>query len=276
MAEGRMLKKRISKSQKFAALKNDKARVLYLLLLPHVDVNGRFEADLNVIKGSVCPYVESLTIKSIGACLRKLHEVGLVFVYEIAGEKYLQVYRFHDFNRVDPKKETNPHIPEPTPAQLQRSAIVTPAEVKLSKVKVKESISKDKYMDFVFLSLEEHKKLIAQFGEKVTNEKLQSLNDYIGSKGVAYKSHYHTILSWSRKDDPKNPEQPKIKTCFHCRAVATKIFDNKGGKLNMCDECHGRLLAAPAFKTHQGKVIKKWALDKGQLESMIEKQKAKR
>jgi hypothetical protein len=33
-------------------------------------------------------------------------------------------------------------------------------------------------------------------------EKIERLNNYIGSSGKKYKSHYHTILNWSRNDPP--------------------------------------------------------------------------
>ena len=68
----------------------------------------------------------------------------------------------------------------------------------------KDPIAKTKFLDFVFLTEEEHKKLIEKFGEIGTQERIEKLNNYIGSKGKRYKSHYHTILSWEAKDKPKN------------------------------------------------------------------------
>ena len=141
MAEGRMLKKRVSKSTKFASLKSDKSRLLYLLLIPHLDVEGRFEANLSIVKGNICPYVSSLSERSIGHCLKDLHDSGLICVYEVDGEKFLQLMRFHDFNNVNPSKEAESHIPPPTPEQLQSNSRATPP-----KVEVKGSISKDKDM----------------------------------------------------------------------------------------------------------------------------------
>lgn len=64
---------------------------------------------------------------------------------------------------------------------------------------------KDKYMDFVFLSKEEHQKLIERFGELGVSERIAALNEGIGSKGYKYKSHYHTILSWERKNRGQKP-----------------------------------------------------------------------
>ncbi len=59
---------------------------------------------------------------------------------------------------------------------------------------------KQRYMDSVLLTLEEYEKLIKSFGEDKTKDYIENLNNYIGSKGKKYKSHYFTILNWSKKD----------------------------------------------------------------------------
>lgn len=53
----------------------------------------------------------------------------------------------------------------------------------------------------VKLSKEEHEKLVAEFGESGTKDKIESLSQYVASKGKKYSSHYATILSWERKND---------------------------------------------------------------------------
>jgi len=60
---------------------------------------------------------------------------------------------------------------------------------------------KQKYLDFVMLTDDEHKKLIEKIGQTETERYIERLNNYIGSKGKKYKSHYHTILNWSSKDN---------------------------------------------------------------------------
>ncbi|WBK39940.1 replisome organizer [PinkBerry-associated phage LS06-2018-MD08] len=60
---------------------------------------------------------------------------------------------------------------------------------------------KKKYLDFVKLKEEEHTKLVERYGKKITDEYIDRLNDYIGSKDKRYKSHYHTILAWIKKDN---------------------------------------------------------------------------
>lgn len=68
------------------------------------------------------------------------------------------------------------------------------------KEKIKEGTQKLKYLEFVFLSQEEYEKLISKFGKEAITAQITSLNNYIGSKGKRYKSHYHTILTWINKN----------------------------------------------------------------------------
>ena len=44
------------------------------------------------------------------------------------------------------------------------------------------------------------------YSYKTTKDFIERLNNYIGSTGKRYKSHYHTILNWYRKDGD-NKEQ---------------------------------------------------------------------
>ena len=80
---------------------------------------------------------------------------------------------------------------------------------------VKKNGSKKRYMNFVLLSDKEYAELVTRFGEKLTKQKKAALNDYIGSKGTRYKSHYHTILKWARRDNAK--PQGNASESFHER-----------------------------------------------------------
>jgi hypothetical protein len=75
---------------------------------------------------------------------------------------------------------------------------------RVDKIK-KEKEEKIKHGDFVSLTTEEHKKLITQFGESGTKERIENLNLYKGSKGVKYASDYLTILNWERKNAKSLP-----------------------------------------------------------------------
>ena len=72
-----------------------------------------------------------------------------------------------------------------------------------NKNKKEKKNKKIKHRAHVFLTEEEHKKLIEQLGEAKTNDMIERLDLYIGSKGDKYKSHYMTILNWLKMDKDK-------------------------------------------------------------------------
>ena len=57
-------------------------------------------------------------------------------------------------------------------------------------------MDKERFLDFVMLSEDEHQKLVNRFGGELTNKAIEKLNNYIGSTGKKYKSHYFTMLNW--------------------------------------------------------------------------------
>jgi hypothetical protein len=80
----------------------------------------------------------------------------------------------------------------------------------IDKIKIKKD--KDKYLDFVYLSKEEYKKLEDKLGKSKTDDYIEKLNTYIGSKGKNYKSHYFTILNWVKMEQDKKPKYKELPT----------------------------------------------------------------
>ena len=229
MAQGRMLKKRISKSRKFAALKSHNARLLYLMIYPHLDIEGRIEADPRLLKADVAPLL-NFSERKITEYLEDMHRVGLIILYtkEDNGDLCLECTKFKDFQVLRENKEAPSNIPAPSTGQVRELDGSSPA---LSKGKDKVKISKDKHKDFVFLSSDEYQKLIDELGEAQTKIWIEQLNNYIGSKGKKYQSHYHTILNWQRR---KNP--PIIKPTEEEAAAGEKReFEAKRNKIRQ--EC---------------------------------------
>lgn len=70
----------------------------------------------------------------------------------------------------------------------------------------KENNNKNLYLDFVYLTGEEYSKLEEKLWSKLTNELIEKLNNYIGSSGKKYKSHYYTILNWSKNEKVSNSD----------------------------------------------------------------------
>ena len=91
-----MIDKRISKSDKLAALPHDRSRVLYFMIYPHLDVKGRYSGDPRDIKEDCCPRL-SYSLKAIAESLVELHAVGLLVLYEVDSRPYVQYTRFEDF-----------------------------------------------------------------------------------------------------------------------------------------------------------------------------------
>ena len=135
MAKGRMLKTRIARSKKMGQLNDDSARLLYLMLLPHTDIKGRIEADPVLIRNFYMPYFLDWNESKIQTKLEDLHAVGLIVLYNIEDEQYLQFTRFEDFQSLRASRESESGIPEPPLQDNSRSAPAL-SKVKLSKVKL--------------------------------------------------------------------------------------------------------------------------------------------
>lgn len=214
MARGRFVSKSISVSKKFNDIpgKSGKLRrfpqLLYLMILPHADDYGRLQADPQTIKALCCPLF-SETIVQIETSLRILHDVGLVQWYEVDGNKFLQINNF-DEHQVGLHKRTSPKIPGPSgkfpeiPSEVNRSEVNNAVPGKPGNAKTDKKL----HLDYVLLTEEQHEALGKAMGA-LAEEYIARLNDYVGSKGVKYNSHYHTILNWWRKDGKPGPQARK-------------------------------------------------------------------
>lgn len=82
--------------------------------------------------------------------------------------------------------------------------------------KKEKKINKVQFGEFsnVKLSEIEHKKLIDQYGDRVTQDFIEKLDAYVESTGKKYKSHYATILNWIRKE-------PDIRKADHKKPIMT-------------------------------------------------------
>lgn len=66
---------------------------------------------------------------------------------------------------------------------------------------------KNKHMDFVMLTEEEYEKLVKAYPHTIQSY-IERLNNYIGSTGTKYKSHYFTLLNWIKRDKDNPPKAP--------------------------------------------------------------------
>ena len=132
-----MIDKRIAKSKKLAALKCDRSRVLYFMILPHLDVEGKFTGDPEEIKEDCCPKLK-YPIKKIAESIIELSDVGLLNLYEVDGLAFIQYTKFDDFQLgIRKDKEAPSRIPnqgrtkdEPTPSLYRSLSLMLRKESK--------------------------------------------------------------------------------------------------------------------------------------------------
>ena len=137
MPEGRMLKKVISTSKKLADLETNEARLLYTWLIPHLDIKGRFSADSFIVKGAIVPRLNSFTPENIKLYLQDMVKQDLILVYEINGDKFLQLKKFAEFQILNKSKEAGSHIPDPSGITIPPDSVLdnSGSSPALSKVK---------------------------------------------------------------------------------------------------------------------------------------------
>ena len=216
MPVGRIILKSISDSKKMSLLKTDGSRLLYTWLITHLDVNGCFSGDPQVINGKVFTRLKKSN-RTVEGYLEDLEKNNLIIRYNVNGDIFLNVPDFVEKQpSLNPKREGKTNIPIPTQDLLRNNSGITPLKDKLSKDNINISKDKDenkiKYLDFVFLIEEEYKKLIDKLGKDKTQIMIERLNGYIGQIGIKkaskkYVSHYHTILNWVRMEDGKKPKE---------------------------------------------------------------------
>lgn len=115
MARGRMIDKRISNSKKLGLI-SDKGRVLWFMIYPHLDRDGRIAFDdLGDLKAEIIPLFEKWSLKKITQALIELDNIGLIKLYSYQKKEIaVQYSRFRDFQTgMRYKREAKSIVPSP-------------------------------------------------------------------------------------------------------------------------------------------------------------------
>jgi len=179
------------------------------MILPHLDVEGRIEADPMLIKGHVLPLLK-WSSPTIQKCLEELHNAELVTLYDVDGDCFLQYERFNDFQIIRKDRESESIIPPP--GELQENSRRTPAlsKVKLSKRESKiQSKGKGEFPPTSVMVTDYAKEINYQLdGNKFC--------DYYAARcwklkgGMLMKDWRAAVRTWKRRDD----ETPKPETGY--------------------------------------------------------------
>jgi hypothetical protein len=134
-----------------------------------------------------------LSEQEIRTCLRNLTKLGNLTIKSTNRYSVITIVNWGDY-QVEQCESTNTS----TGSQPAGNQQVTTYKNERTKEQKKKPI-KNKYLDCVLLTEEEHTKLKVLFPSTL-DERIAKLDEYVMSVGKKYKSHYHTILTWARKD----------------------------------------------------------------------------
>jgi hypothetical protein len=133
-----MLSASLSQSRKFARLDNNNHRLMFVMLIPHVDEAGRHDAEPAILAGK-CYTTLGFTPDEIRIGLGDMSNVGLICLYEAHGDMFLEIVDFHTYQTIrrkdngEPVREAPSKIPPPcrrsTDTLLPQSSDSTAAEV---------------------------------------------------------------------------------------------------------------------------------------------------
>ena len=212
MARGRMIDKRISMSKKLGRV-HDKARVLYFMIYPHLDSEGRIKfEDIEDLRDEVLPKFKDWTFKKIAEALNELADVELIILYPDGRNIAMQFIRFEDFQSgLRKDREADSIVPEPP--EDSGAYRITPA-LSLSLSIRKEGRKEEKiYYDFDSSSWknikEKDKVLWAKAYPACDIEReLLAAADWLESNPTKKKSNYRAFISrWLRKQQDQGGSQ---------------------------------------------------------------------
>lgn len=108
-----MIDKRISLSKKLAAV-SDRAKVLWFMIYPHLDKEGKIAFDdLDDLRVECFPYFSRYTNKAVAKGLNELADVKLIILYPHDKKIALKFTRFNDFQTIREDREAKSEIPNP-------------------------------------------------------------------------------------------------------------------------------------------------------------------
>lgn len=126
---GRMLSASLSQSRKFARLDNHNHRLMFVMLIPHVDEAGRHDAEPAILAGK-CYTTLNFTPDEISIGLGDMSNVGLIRLYEAHGDMFLEIVDFHTYQTIRRKDNGEPvrEAPSKIPPPARRSTDAPPSD----------------------------------------------------------------------------------------------------------------------------------------------------
>ncbi len=219
----RIIKESICVSRKINELAPEE-EVFFYRLLVNCDDYGCFYGDPGVLSAKLFPRRRHSDEK-IRRWLDRICSVGLARRYQADGEEYILVNKWDENQQVRARRRKFPECIDTISEDSNGYQMISDEcdGNHLSLAPAESNPIQSEYMmhpqstprspkktfgefDNVKLTEDELQKLEARFGKSRTEELIGRLSGYIESKGVKYRSHYATILNWTRRDGSGKPE----------------------------------------------------------------------
>ena len=215
MARGRMIDKRIGKSKKLAALKHDRTRVLYFMIMPHLDVDGKFTGDPEEIKEDCCPKL-NYSVPKIAESIIELADTGLLKLYEVDSRPFIKYTKFSDFQLgIRKDKEAPSRIPDPV---RTKDGLTPSLYLSLSlKLKKEGKGTEDDGIDFDFqnrkwlnIKIEDKSGWLAAYPACDIELELCKMREWLLANPAKRKSNYRRfIVNWLSKTQDQGGSEKK-------------------------------------------------------------------
>lgn len=227
---------------------NPLSQILFLGLWCYADREGRFEWEPERIKVKVFPYRKV----DLTARLEELVKLGFIVKYTVNNLTYGYIPTFLSHQKPH-YKEKSSKIPPPSQSSVDDSSIIDQSSVNPDSLIVDRGLlnpdtrieDKVSFGDFIEMTKKEHDTLVVKYGKFKIDKMIGVLDDYIGSSGKKYKSHYRTIglsgESWvalkvlDRYPDRQTPAVNDKPICSKCKRFASMGQYDDGEEY--CERC---------------------------------------
>ena len=170
--------------------------VFWYRLLVQCDDYGRMDARCDILRARCFPLrLDRVSAKDISGFKKALIEAGLIQVYETEGKPFLQVVTWDKHQQVRAKRSKFP-APDGNGNHVISDASVIQSESESES----ESERKKEVRPKVFLTDGELEALSEKFGQGEALQRIEAFSESKLAHGYKYKSDYHAILTWARKD----------------------------------------------------------------------------
>lgn len=126
VSEGRMLRKDICKSKRFASLSLE-SQLLFCLLIPNLNAHGKMNGNIFYIKGEVVPLLDQYGTNTIARCLEEISSKTNLKWYEHDGLFYIQSINWEEHQSLRKDKLGIDRLPD----YSGNSPVLVPSEVKV-------------------------------------------------------------------------------------------------------------------------------------------------